>query len=221
MRRTIAGTLLGLALGPGIVPAADLFDGFGPGWRQHWHEERFFTKPTVYAVVIDENGRPALRATSNAAHAGLVRRLELPRPSYARLRWRWKVKAPLADGPAERSRKGDDYAARVFVIFETSLVPLRTRAINYVWAAREPAGSLYPSPYSAKVGMFVLRSGPSGAGAWQNEERDLLADYRAFFGEPATRISGVAVLVDTDNTGSSAEAWFADLNLESAGRPAP
>lgn len=174
-----------------------------------------FTRPTTYSVVTDETGRAVLHARSSSAHAGLVRPLALPAPAGAVLRWRWKVPHALNGHARERTRAGDDYAARVFVVFETSAWPLRTRAINYVWSAHEPVGTVFPSPYTRNVAMVVLRSGHTEAGAWREEHRDVLADYRNFFGEPPTRISAVAILVDTDNTGQTAEAWFAGLSLES------
>ena len=174
-----------------------------------------FTRPTIYTVVTDETGRAVLQAHSASAHAGLVRPLELPSPVSATLRWRWKVPHALTGNDRERTRAGDDYAARVFVVFETSALPLRTRAINYVWAAHEPVGAVFPSPYTRNVAMVVQRSGDTEAGAWREERRDVLADYRNFFGESPTRLSAVAILVDTDNTGRTAEAWFAGLSLES------
>ncbi len=194
-----------------------LFDDFSPGWRERWREQRLFAKPTHYAAVTDA-GLPVLHAVSRSANAGLVRDVARPAPAEARLRWRWKVRAALAGNMRERERAGDDYAARVFVVFETSLNPLRTRAINYVWAATEKTGAVFASPYTKNVGIVVLRSGNADAGQWHLEQRDVLADYRAFFGEPPSRINAVAVLVDTDNTKSNAEAWFADLILET--RPA-
>lgn len=210
--------LAAVALLPVRVAAVDLFDGFAPGWREHWHEQRLFARPTRYVVEMD-GGRPVLHADSRAANSGLLRRLTGPVPTAATLSWRWKVAAPLAANRRERERAGDDYAARVFVVFERSWLPLRTRAIDYVWAAGEPAGAIFPSPYAKNVGMIVLRSGAAEAGKWQAERRDVLADYARYFGEPPTELTAVAVLVDTDNTGLAAEAWFADLVLETPLQP--
>ena len=195
--------------------ATDLFDGFAPGWRERWEEKRFFTKPTVYEVTT-ENGRSVLHASSRGSHGGLVRRLTVETPTSARVRWQWRIERPLETNTRERTRGGDDFAAHVMVIFEDSVLPFRTRALNYVWAAHEPVGSIYPSPYSRNVGMCVLRSGRASAGQWVSETRDLVADYLAYFGEMPHRISGVAVLVDTDNTGLEADAWFAALALETS-----
>ncbi|MEY2882151.1 MAG: hypothetical protein RLZZ15_4531 [Verrucomicrobiota bacterium] len=201
-----------------------LFEAFSPGWRERWREQSLFSKPTRYDVVTD-GGVPVLHAISQSANAGLVREVVRVAPTDARLHWRWKVRSSLAGNTRERERAGDDYAARVFVVFETSLNPLRTRAINYVWAATEKTGAMFASPYTKSVGIVVLRSGDGEAGGWRDESRDVLADYRAFFGEPAKKISAVAVLVDTDNTKREAEAWFADLVLEThaaaAGKRAP
>lgn len=208
MRCTLLITLAAQALA-----APDLFDGFRSGWREHWQEKKFFTRPTAYSVV-EEAGQLALHATSHAAHAGLVRRVECPAPTTATLRWRWKIKNALANSHDERSRSGDDYVARVFVVFEESIFPLRTRAINYVWAAREAAENFFASPYTKNVGMSVVRSGSEDAGKWLTEERDPVADYHRFFGESPRRICAVAILVDTDNTGLAGEAWFAALELE-------
>ena len=192
---------------------ADLFEGFRPHWREQWQEQRLALNPTTYAVV-EVDGRQALHATSRSANAGLIRRFEVEKPTVAQLSWEWKVPRCLAHPENERTRAGDDYAARVFVVFETSVIPLRTRAINYVWAAREPAGARYVSPYTKNVGICVMRAGDADAGRWLEESRDVLADYRNFFGEPPKRISAVAVLVDTDNTRTEAEAWFANLRLK-------
>lgn len=191
----------------------ELFDGFALDWRERWEEQSLFSRPTRYAVTTD-GARPVLHAQSTAANSGLVRRLPPNLGTSGKLSWRWKIKSPLSGRRAERSRAGDDYAARVFVVFEPSWLPLRTRAINYVWSAAEPAGAFYASPYTSNVAMVVVRSGADAAGRWLSESRDLAADYRKFFGTEPTRLSAVAVLVDTDNTGETAEAWFDELILE-------
>ena len=61
-----------------------LFDGFVPTWRTHWREQSLFAKPTRYEVV-DDAGKPVLRAVSSAANAGLVREIARPSPAMARL----------------------------------------------------------------------------------------------------------------------------------------
>lgn len=171
-------------------------------------------RPTVFRLV-DDAGRSVLQAESRQANSGLVRELAIARPEAAVLRWRWKVRQPLVANTEERRRRGDDFAARVAVVFETSVNPLRTRAINYVWAAHLPVEECFPSPYTGNVAMIVLQSGVDSGGVWREESRDLLADYRRFFGRDPELVRAVGVMSDTDNTGLEAEAWFADLVLVS------
>lgn len=194
-----------------------LFDDFRPGWRTRWREQRLFANPTIYQVVQDEEKR-VLHAVSKAANSCLLREIFLRNPEAAQLRWRWKVRRPLIENFHERERRGDDYAARVVVIFEPSALPLRTRAINYVWAANAPRDISFASPYSANVAMIVLRSGEPHAGAWQIETRNVVDDYRRFFGRAPERISAVGMFVDTDNTKATAEAWFADFVFTFSGK---
>ena len=86
-----------------------------------------------------------------------------------------------------------------------------TPFLIYVWAGNEPVRSIYPSPYTEKAVTIVLRSGNLDGGEWLMEERAVSADFERYFGRPAKRITGVALMVDTDNTDSQATAWFDDL----------
>ncbi len=207
-----------LFIATGILSCAepstiDLFDGFGPGWRDSWEEQRLFTKATQYQAV-QEDGTPALHAISLTSNAGLLRRLNIDKTTKGtHLEWQWRVKAPLGRNHSERKRSGDDYAARVCIVFEDSIIPLRTRSLHYVWAAHEPVNTVYASPYSSRVGMFVLRSGENEQEQWLQEDRDVFADYRRYFGSEPTRIAAVGIVVDTDNTDAEAEAWFRFLFL--------
>jgi hypothetical protein len=212
------GILAGVGIAAMRASEIALFDEFRPDWRAQWREQRLFSKPTVYRVV-EEGGNPVLHAVSNGANSCLLREVDLRTPSAAHLHWRWKVRTPLVGNLHEQERRGDDFAARVVVVFETSVLPLRTRAINYVWAAHVPRGTTFPSPYSSNVAMIVLQSGAEHAGQWRSETRDVVADYRRFFGREPERISAVGLFVDTDNTKAAAEAWFADFVLASGDPP--
>lgn len=148
------------------------------------------------------------------------------------MRWRWKVAAPLA-AHAERSRDGDDFAARVYVTFryDPARADALTRAkyaiakklrgeypphggLAYVWSSGEDVGASWPNPYTDRVQMVVVRTGAAQAGTWLTEERDILADYRAVFGEAPPELEGVALMSDTDQTGAEAKAWYADVSLK-------
>jgi hypothetical protein len=183
--------------------AVDLFDRFRPGWEERWMARKLGGGSTEYAVV-DDGGRLALAAVSHGTASALSRKLDAVR--VRRISWRWKVERSLSPNGRERERAGDDYAARVLVVFGS-------RAICYVWAAEEARGATYPNPYARSVRTIVLQSGDARSGRWVREERDVASDYRRVFGSAAERATAVALVVDTDDTGKYARAWFADLRL--------
>jgi len=112
----------------------------------------------------------------------------------------------------ERTKGGDDYAARVYVVFPSTLF-WRTRAVNYIWANRLPRGAFLPNAYTGNAVMVAVESGDGNAGRWIDEERDLAEDYRRAFGEDPPRIGAVAIMTDTDNTGEEAVAWYGAIRF--------
>ena len=200
--------LLGAATADGAerLVIDDFERGLDPAW-----EVRSFKGRTDYRVVVDA-GSHVLQAESRGAASGLIRKLDVDPRDYPILAWRWKVTGTLPQGD-ERTRAGDDYVARVYVIFPHWFFP-KTRTLNYIWANRLPAGEFLPNAYTANAVMIAVQSGPARAGEWLTERRDILADFRRAFGEEPPRIGAIAIMTDTDNTGAAATAWYDDLRLE-------
>ena len=190
-------------------------EDFRGRWKERWMERALTSRRTRYEVVQEE-GRPILRATSNKAASLLWSNLGIRTGGKGQISWRWRVQTSISQNQHERAKRGDDYAARLFVVFDSTLFDPRAQAICYVWAAREVVGAVYRSPYAAGVAMIVVESGDQRANQWAAEERDFVADYRTVFGMTPKTVSAVAIMVDTDNTGSSATAWFADIALASS-----
>lgn len=167
-----------------------------------------------------------VRARSDGGASGLAARQRFNLERFPILEWRWKVGGVVEGGNA-RTKEGDDYAARIFVTFDYdhglggkikrkalsalgySDVP--SRAINYVWANRVPAGTPLACPFTDWVLMIPLQSGDTNAGDWVTQRRNVLADYRALYGEDPPPVTGVAIMTDTDNTGGSATAYYGDI----------
>jgi len=192
--------------------ALQLLGDFPKGWEKNWMERKFTTKPNRYEVV-QEDTNSVLMAESVKSASGLWRMLDIHPGKSGKITWRWKVAGSLSDKNSEKTKMFDDYAARLFVVFEPHFLSWKTRALCYVWAGKEPVGSVFRSPYAESVGMIVLQSGNENQGKWMNEERDPIADYREIFQEEPEMISAVAIMVDTDNTSQKATAWFDDLAL--------
>ena len=189
-----------------------LEERFEEGWDERWQEQKLAWRKTQFRVVEHDQDQ-VLRADSYRAASGVWRAVRLAAPVSGSLSWRWKVERPVQRTGREREKRGDDYAARVFVVFGGAFADPDTRAVCYVWAKDLPVGSTFPSPYTENVAMVVVASGDSLVGQRAREERDFVSDYTAFFGEPPTAVSAVAVMVDTDNTWSEARTFFDDIVL--------
>ncbi len=175
-------------------------------------ERRLSRRPTRYRVVQDR-GNAVLQAESASSGSALWRTVSLHPVERGTITWRWKVARSLSSNDNETTKRGDDYAARLFVMFGPDLFGRKTRAICYVWAGREAVGSVYPNPYTSSVATIVVESGDERSGEWITEQRDFVTDFRTIFGEPPETVTAVAVMVDTDNTDTDATAWFDDIAL--------
>jgi hypothetical protein len=208
LRRALAALLISCLLaGPAVAGELLVIDDFEAGLGENWRAKVFHGE-TAYRVVAEGAGH-VLRAESRGTASGLVREIELDPREYPVLSWRWKVAGTIPAGD-ERTKAGDDYAARVYVIFPHWFFP-RTRTLNYIWANRLPVGTFLPNAYTENAMMIAVQSGPGKAGEWVSERRDIVADFRRAFGEEPPRIGALAVMTDTDNTGAAAVGWFDDL----------
>ena len=202
---------LSITAGAGVVGAESvevLRDGDVAGW-----EEKVFEGKTRYETVR-RDGRSVVRATSRGTASGLYlrRRIDLDRTPI--LRWTWRVDGTIGDVD-ERTRAGDDYAARVYVIRSHPVFLWRTRAVNYVWASTQAVGETWPNAYTDASRNVAVRSGATYTGRWVEERRDVRADFRELFGESVRHVDAVAIMTDTDNTGGAAVAYYGDITFTS------
>lgn len=186
--------------------------------------------PTHYRVARLD-GVLGIEATAEHSMALLARPVEVDLSRTPVLCWRWRIDAPLVKADMA-TKAGDDYAARVYVSF--ALPPseigwmLRSQlalaraiwgdavpdaALNYVWDNHYPIGTRKPNAYTDRTRMIVAESGAANAGKWVEARHDVLQDVIAEFGSPQVRLIQLAVASDTDNTGETAHAGFADFHL--------
>ena len=188
--------------------------------------------PTQYTVVRDSSGTPVVKAVSENAASGVAKRQPpIDLATYPVMEWRWKVENVLEGGDATK-KSGADFPARIYVTFDYDPanlgffdtikyralqalgyddIPLR--ALSYLWASRTPVGKIVPNPYLDWVMMLPVQSGCARCGTWRTERRNVLADYRAAFGEAPPPVNGIAIMTDTDNTGERATAYYGDIRF--------
>ncbi len=192
-------------------------EDFEQGLSRQWRERKLADRSTHYDVVQDGRNA-ALLGRSDGSASLLARELDIHQADIDHISWRWRIENTISGNRREREKGGDDYAARLFVVFDPEGFGPDAEAIVYVWAASESVGAAYPNPYFGKVGTIVVESGSQRVGEWVAEQRDLVADHWWIFGKPPEMISAVAIMVDTDNTNSIATAWFDDIALTSRNR---
>jgi hypothetical protein len=180
-----------------------------PGTPAGWEVTEFAGDASVELVRSD--GRLAVRLRSERTSFVLHRDVVVDVRRHSMLSWSWKVRR-LPSGGDVRETERDDQAAQVYVVFPRWPAP-RTSSdvIGYVWDARAPAGTTLSHPRAPNVRIVVLQSGPARLDTWVREERNVAEDYQALFGRVPPRVGKIALMSDSNDTRSDAEALFGDL----------
>ncbi len=186
-----------------------VIDDFEQGLKKGWTTKEFKGK-TEYTVVKTERGM-VLKAVSKAAASGLIYKYKYDTKKYPYLSWWWKVEGIIKNGDATK-KEGDDYAARIYVIFPHWFPPL-TRSLNYIWANKLPRGTAVKNKFFSRAIMIAVESGTQNVGKWIQEKRNVYDDYKKVFGDEPPEAGAIAIMTDTDQTGESAVAYYDDIIL--------
>lgn len=152
----------------------------------------------------------ALHLKSSNTSSAVYRDIELNLKEFPVINWRWKV-SKLPRGADVRKRSADDQAAQVYVVFPKFPEPINSRLVGYIWDSSAPAGHAFQSTKSRNTRYVVIRSGQTGLGEWFQEKRNIYDDYRAFFNEEPPKAVRVSIMIDSDDTASSAESFVGDI----------
>ena len=210
MRRCVP-IVLAAALAAIPVRAEPLVLGrFSSGDIDGW-QVRAFEGETRYRVV-ELDGRKVLEADSASSASSLYLEREIDLTATPVLEWSWRIeKTPgVID---ERTKDGDDFAARVYVVAPGEGIFGLPLGISYVWAGQARVGEFWPNPFTSRVMMFALDSGNGAAGTWRTHKRDVRADFLRLFGRKVDRLEGIAIMTDSDNSGLKARAWYGEMAL--------
>jgi hypothetical protein len=168
---------------------------------------------TIYQVGSNENGN-YLRAEAEGKASGLGKEVKIDLTKTPFLNITWKVEKDLS-GIIENSKKGHDYAARVFVIKKTGATALSNRAINYVFSSNSSVGENWPSPYTKKSIDYVLATTKEHNNKWVTVKANVREHFKILHNLDVEEIEGLAIMTDTDNSKLKAISYYQNINFTS------
>ena len=168
---------------------------------------------TKYTLGNNENGK-YIKAEANNSASGLGKELKINLKKTPFLNITWKVEKDLT-GIVENSKKGHDYAARVFVVKKTGATPLSNRAMNYVFSSNNNINTHHPSPFTKKSIDYVLSTTKEDLNEWVTVKVNVRDHFKKFHDLDLDDINGVAIMSDTDNSKLNAIAYYQNIYFSS------
>ena len=166
-------------------------------------------KKTVYSIGANENGNYLKSVADNAA-SGLGKEVKIDLNKTPFINITWKIEQDLK-GIKENTKKGHDFAARVFAVKKTGATPLSNRAINYVFSSNNDVGLNWPSPYTKKSVDNVLSSTKNSLGEWVTVKSNVKEDFKKFHDLDVNELDGLAIMSDTDNSKMKSIAYYQNI----------
>ena len=164
---------------------------------------------TLYTIGSNEKGA-FLKSVADNAASGVGKEIKIDLNKTPFINITWKIEKDLA-GIKENTKKGHDYAARVFVIKKTGATPFSNRAINYVFSSNNEVGSNWPSPYTKKSIDNVLASAKNNLNGWITVKANVKDDFMRFHNLDVNELDGLAIMSDTDNSKMKSIAYFQNI----------
>ena len=168
---------------------------------------------TTYTFGSNENGN-YLKAEAEGKASGLGKKVKINLIKTPFINITWKVEKDLS-GIIENSKKGHDYAARVFVVKKTGVTPLSNKAINYVFSSNNSVGENWPSPYTKKSIDYVLSTTNEHQNEWVTVKANVREHFKKLHDLDVKEINGVAIMTDTDNSKLKAISYYQNIYFSS------
>ncbi len=168
---------------------------------------------TTYTFGSNENGN-YLKAEAEGKASGLGKEVKINLIKTPFINITWKVEKDLS-GIIENSKKGHDYAARVFVVKKTGVTPLSNKAINYVFSSNNSVGENWPSPYTKKSIDYVLSTTNEHQNEWVTVKANVREHFKNLHDLDVKELNGVAIMTDTDNSKLKAISYYQNIYFSS------
>ena len=168
---------------------------------------------TVYSAGSNKNGN-FFKAVADNAASGLGKEMKIDLNKTPFINITWKIEQDLK-GIKEDTKKGHDFAARVFAVKKTGATPLSNRAINYVFSSNSEIGKNWPSPYTKKSIDNVLASTKDNLNVWVTVKANVKDDFKKFHDLDIDELDGLAIMSDTDNSKMKSVAYYQNIFFSS------
>ena len=168
---------------------------------------------TTWILGFNENGN-FIKAEAEGKGSGLGKEVKIDLTKTPFINITWKVEKGLP-GIVENSKKGHDYAARVFVVKKTGSTALSNRAINYVFSSNNSVDDNWPSPYTKKSIDYILSTTLKNLNTWVTVKANVKDDFMKLHNLDVKNLSGVAIMTDTDNSKLKAISYYQNIYFSS------
>ena len=203
-------------------------EGLPDGWKTY---RLFRFKPLTLYHLERDGGTTVVRATANSSASGIEHAVSIDVHEYPVAEWRWKVPKLIADADNTQPAHADA-PARVIFTFEggrdrlpdheqlnydlaKALTgnPLPYATLMYIWEPDRKEGDIITHYNTTRVKMVIAGNSDLDLSRWHDKKVNVLEDYRRAFGEEPPRLRSVGIMSDSDNTGTSVEAFYGDIHF--------
>ena len=196
-----------------------------------WEHYRLPGKKATQYAYDHVDGRDAMVVSAVSSASLLRQKIHIPATELGSVKFSWKVPALIAESDLAL-RETDDSPVRIVLAFEGDRAnfsaknamlselshtltgePMPYATLMYVWCNTRAPGTVIINPRTDRIRKIVVESGAKNLNHWLDYERNIRADFEKAYGEPLGALVGVAIMTDTDNTRSTARAWYGKVKL--------
>jgi hypothetical protein len=199
-----------------------------------WSHLPFPGKSPTSFKYTRTDGRDAIAVLASSSASMLRSKLRIEPAQLDSVRFSWKVPHLIA-GADMALREADDSPVRIVLTFEGDRSRFSARdamlsellhtltgeempyaTLMYVWCNQRAPDTVIVSPRTDRVRKLVVESGAKKLNQWLDYERSIRADYERAFGEAPGALTAIGIMSDSDNTHTTAQAWYGPVLLGSS-----
>ncbi|NOX27100.1 MAG: DUF3047 domain-containing protein [Gammaproteobacteria bacterium] len=174
-----------------------------------WQNKSFNGESTYQLTQI--NNRKAVAASSQQSASARYYKNKIDLKTTPYLNWSWQVEDLPNTLSDDSTKSGDDYAARIYVVFKTGFAFWKIASLNYVWANQRPKGDHWHNAYTNKVVLLAVDSGSDAVGQWQSYKVNVAEDIKKYWAKEVSTLTSIAIMADSDDSQSSTKSYFGDI----------